>query len=144
MQALDQAVSSQPAPRVKEMFKVVCGNCQRDTLVPFKPITGKPVLCKDCFIAQRYGVTPGAAGQAQPQKTAPEAEEMPAPAQEAPPAPPPSGGPQKTEIPEPPGDDQQKTALTDAPEAAPKPPITEQDSMPPPQALAAQEPGVEP
>ena len=36
-------------------FKVVCANCQRETFVPFKPITGKPVLCKDCFIAQRYG-----------------------------------------------------------------------------------------
>jgi len=39
----------------KESFKVVCAQCQRETTVPFKPITGKPVLCKDCFIAQRYG-----------------------------------------------------------------------------------------
>lgn len=42
----------------KEMFKVVCARCQRETSVPFKPITGKPVLCKDCFIAQRYGAKP--------------------------------------------------------------------------------------
>ena len=141
VQALDQAVSGQLAPRVKEMFRVVCGHCNRETLVPFKPITGKPVLCKDCFIAQRYGVTPGAAGQAQPKKIAPEAE-MPAPAQEAPP--PPVAGGEPAAVPEPPGDDQQKTALADAPEAAPKPPITEQDAMPPPQAMAAKEPGVEP
>ena len=142
VQALDQAVSNPPAPRAKEMFKVVCGKCNRETLVPFKPITGKPVLCKDCFIAQRYGVP--AAGQEQPKKAAPEADEKPAPAQEALPSPPPSAEPQKTEIPEPPGDDQQKSALSDAPEAAPKPPISEQESVPPPQALAAKEPGLEP
>lgn len=38
----------------KGTFQVVCAQCQRETFVPFKPITGKPVLCKDCFIAQRY------------------------------------------------------------------------------------------
>lgn len=39
----------------REIFQIVCAQCQRETTVPFKPITGKPVLCKDCFIAQRYG-----------------------------------------------------------------------------------------
>ncbi|MCX6639452.1 MAG: zinc-ribbon domain containing protein [bacterium] len=42
----------------KNAHKVVCAQCQRETFVPFKPITGKPVLCKDCFIAQRYGTQP--------------------------------------------------------------------------------------
>jgi CxxC-x17-CxxC domain-containing protein len=139
VQVLDQAVSNPPAPRVKEMFKVVCGNCNRETLVPFKPITGKPVLCKDCFIAQRYGVTTAGAPA---KKAAPEAEK-PAPTQEVTPAPPPSEEPQKDEIPESPGDDQKKSALSDSPDAAPKPPITEQESVPPP-ALAAKEPGGEP
>jgi CxxC-x17-CxxC domain-containing protein len=37
------------------MFKVTCAQCQRETEVPFKPSSGKPVLCRDCFIAQRYG-----------------------------------------------------------------------------------------
>ncbi len=53
-QAVAQA-SGQPYHPGKEMFKVVCANCHRETTVPFKPITGKPVLCKDCFIAQRFG-----------------------------------------------------------------------------------------
>ena len=141
-QALDQAVSSQSAPRVKAMFKVVCGNCNRETLVPFKPITGKPVLCKDCFIAQRYGVVTPVAGETARRPAAPEAEKS-APAQEAPPVPSPNGGPQEAELPEPPGDDQQKTARSNSPETAPKPPFTEQETMPP-QALAAKEPGVEP
>lgn len=39
----------------RQTFQVVCAQCHRETSVPFKPITGKPVLCKDCFIAQRYG-----------------------------------------------------------------------------------------
>lgn len=39
----------------KGTFKIVCAHCQRETFVPFKPILGKPVLCKDCFIAQKYG-----------------------------------------------------------------------------------------
>ena len=43
----------------KDLFKVVCAECKRETSVPFKPITGKPVLCKDCFIAQRYGSKAG-------------------------------------------------------------------------------------
>jgi CxxC-x17-CxxC domain-containing protein len=64
VQALDQAVSQTPAQKTKETFKVVCGNCQRETYVPFRPITGKPVLCKDCFIAQRYGTgQPAADGE---------------------------------------------------------------------------------
>jgi len=40
-------------------IKVVCAVCNRETTVPFKPITGKPVLCKDCFIAQKYGSKEG-------------------------------------------------------------------------------------
>jgi CxxC-x17-CxxC domain-containing protein len=62
----DEAVAQatgQPLPAGREMFKVICATCQRETLVPFKPITGKPVLCKDCFIAQRYGA-PGSAAEA--------------------------------------------------------------------------------
>lgn len=64
-QERDEAISQatgQPLPPGREMFKVICANCQRETCVPFKPITGKPVLCKDCFIAQRYGSVPQAVG----------------------------------------------------------------------------------
>lgn len=35
------------APR--EMFKTTCSNCVKDCEVPFKPTTGKPVYCSDCF-----------------------------------------------------------------------------------------------
>ncbi len=48
--------TGETAPSGKETYKVICAHCQRESTVPFKPITGKPVLCKDCFIAQRYGM----------------------------------------------------------------------------------------
>ncbi len=50
--------SGQPYQPGRELFTVTCAQCGRETKVPFKPITGKPVLCKDCFIAQRYGSKP--------------------------------------------------------------------------------------
>ncbi|MFH1861999.1 MAG: CxxC-x17-CxxC domain-containing protein, partial [bacterium] len=50
-----ETTSRTPHPR-KEMFPVTCAKCGRETQVPFKPVTGKPVLCKDCFIDQRYGI----------------------------------------------------------------------------------------
>ena len=33
----------------REMFKTVCSNCGKDCEVPFKPTSGKPVYCSDCF-----------------------------------------------------------------------------------------------
>jgi CxxC-x17-CxxC domain-containing protein len=35
------------APR--EMFDAVCSTCGKDTQVPFRPTSGKPVYCSDCF-----------------------------------------------------------------------------------------------
>lgn len=35
------------APR--EMFKAICDNCGKECEVPFKPTSGKPVYCSDCF-----------------------------------------------------------------------------------------------
>jgi CxxC-x17-CxxC domain-containing protein len=35
------------APR--EMFDAVCSSCGKDTQVPFRPTSGKPVYCSDCF-----------------------------------------------------------------------------------------------
>ena len=35
--------------RPREMFKTVCSNCNKDCEVPFRPTTGKPVYCSDCF-----------------------------------------------------------------------------------------------
>jgi CxxC-x17-CxxC domain-containing protein len=31
------------------MFKTVCSNCGKDCEVPFRPTSGKPVYCSDCF-----------------------------------------------------------------------------------------------
>lgn len=33
----------------REMFKTVCSNCNKDCEVPFRPTSGKPVYCSDCF-----------------------------------------------------------------------------------------------
>lgn len=39
------------APR--EMFTATCSNCGRDAQVPFRPTSGKPVYCSDCFRTMR-------------------------------------------------------------------------------------------
>ncbi len=33
----------------REMHKAVCSDCKQDCEVPFKPIEGKPVYCKECY-----------------------------------------------------------------------------------------------
>ena len=38
--------------RTREMFSVVCSNCGKDTQVPFRPTSGRPVYCSDCFAQQ--------------------------------------------------------------------------------------------
>ncbi len=35
--------------RPRSMFKTVCSSCGNECEVPFKPTTGKPVYCSDCF-----------------------------------------------------------------------------------------------
>ena len=37
----------------REMFPATCSNCGKSTEVPFRPTTGKPVLCGDCFRSAR-------------------------------------------------------------------------------------------
>lgn len=41
------------APR--EMFSATCASCGREAQVPFRPTSGKPVYCSDCFRSQRGG-----------------------------------------------------------------------------------------
>ncbi len=43
----DRSSFRSDAPR--EMFKTVCSSCGKDCEVPFKPTSGKPVYCSDCF-----------------------------------------------------------------------------------------------
>lgn len=33
----------------REMFTATCSNCGREAQVPFRPTTGKPIYCSDCF-----------------------------------------------------------------------------------------------
>ena len=37
----------------REMFTATCSSCGKDAQVPFKPTSGKPVYCSDCFRARR-------------------------------------------------------------------------------------------
>lgn len=33
----------------REYFDAVCDECSCECKVPFKPISGKPLFCKDCY-----------------------------------------------------------------------------------------------
>ena len=33
----------------REMFEATCSNCGKPAQVPFRPTSGKPVYCSDCF-----------------------------------------------------------------------------------------------
>ena len=37
----------------REMFTATCSNCGKEAQVPFRPTSGKPVYCDDCFRAVR-------------------------------------------------------------------------------------------
>ena len=37
----------------RQMFPATCSKCGRSTEVPFRPTTGKPVYCSDCFRSAR-------------------------------------------------------------------------------------------
>jgi CxxC-x17-CxxC domain-containing protein len=37
----------------REMFTATCANCGREAQVPFRPTSGRPVYCADCFASRR-------------------------------------------------------------------------------------------
>ena len=37
----------------RQRFEITCDQCGKADSVPFKPSTGRPVLCSDCFSANR-------------------------------------------------------------------------------------------
>ena len=39
--------------RPREMHKVTCDECKNECEVPFKPIEGKPVFCKECYMKKK-------------------------------------------------------------------------------------------
>ncbi len=42
----------------RELHDAVCAQCGAQTRVPFRPVAGRPVYCRDCFGARRAGGTP--------------------------------------------------------------------------------------
>lgn len=36
-----------------QMHQAVCDNCRKDCEVPFRPTSGKPIYCKNCFESNR-------------------------------------------------------------------------------------------
>jgi len=38
----------------RALFEVICAECGKRTQVPFKPLTGKPILCRDCFVQKKH------------------------------------------------------------------------------------------
>ncbi len=39
----------------RQMYPATCSNCGQETMVPFQPTGGRPVLCRDCFQASKGG-----------------------------------------------------------------------------------------
>ena len=37
----------------REMFSATCSSCGKEAQVPFRPTSGKPVYCSDCFATRR-------------------------------------------------------------------------------------------
>jgi CxxC-x17-CxxC domain-containing protein len=37
----------------RELFEAVCAQCGSRTRVPFRPVAGRPVYCRDCYGARR-------------------------------------------------------------------------------------------
>jgi CxxC-x17-CxxC domain-containing protein len=37
----------------REMFEATCSECGNTAMVPFRPTSGKPVYCNDCFAKRR-------------------------------------------------------------------------------------------
>ena len=49
-------------PRERIMHKAICADCNASCEVPFKPSSGRPVYCKECFVKRRNGGQPKDAG----------------------------------------------------------------------------------
>ena len=39
--------------RQRNMYKVICADCNKECEIPFKPSPGRPVYCKECFSRRR-------------------------------------------------------------------------------------------
>ena len=45
--------SSRGAGGERQRYEIVCDQCGKTDTVPFKPSSGRPVLCGECFSANR-------------------------------------------------------------------------------------------
>jgi CxxC-x17-CxxC domain-containing protein len=45
--------SSRPMGGDRQRYEITCDQCGKNDSVPFKPSSGRPVLCSDCFSASR-------------------------------------------------------------------------------------------
>ena len=39
----------------RQLYDAVCASCGKKTQVPFKPMEGRPVYCRDCYMKQKRG-----------------------------------------------------------------------------------------
>jgi len=35
------------------MYKAICSECGKECEVPFKPVEGRPVYCRECYAKRR-------------------------------------------------------------------------------------------
>jgi CxxC-x17-CxxC domain-containing protein len=49
-------------PRGGAMYPAVCSDCGAETQVPFRPTSGRPIYCRDCFQARQGGGAPDRRG----------------------------------------------------------------------------------
>jgi CxxC-x17-CxxC domain-containing protein len=42
-----------PRTAAREMYDAVCAQCGAATRVPFKPVAGRPVYCRECYSGRR-------------------------------------------------------------------------------------------
>lgn len=45
--------SSAVARSARQMYDIICDNCQQPSQVPFQPTPGRKILCRSCFQASR-------------------------------------------------------------------------------------------
>ena len=43
---------ARPPARPRDMHKVACATCGKETEVPFRPDPSRPVYCRDCYVAR--------------------------------------------------------------------------------------------
>ncbi len=41
--------NDRPSFGPREMHKITCSDCGNEAEVPFKPVDGRPVYCRDCY-----------------------------------------------------------------------------------------------